>query len=390
MMWGTAARKRNYLAAFTLLGVCISVWLKGPPKNVHLHSWVKLSHHTVIPVNHGRASRNIISVGVFYFPFHRDNPNMTEKVLAYQKLDLREPTQYLNRYFTPLVNVILNWNWLLPDWTVRVYISQGHPFIPQLRKLGAEVVEMHFDPNRWARATTWRFLVEDDPHIRFWASREAESPPTFQDAAVLKHWTKETNFKMHSVQVHPAHHTWNAGSWGAMRGHLSAMLNITMAEAIERYQENIDNSGRLFGSVYGDDQFFMADEINPVSRMKEVAIAYQNDAVRSLNRTFCHYKDCAPLPPYPGRPEQDFRPSMNHVGEDEAILCHHPDPPYCRMHKFAGVKAWRMLYELCTGEDLFTQAPIAYQSAYRSPDELHECPYRSVQSSATWIKSLQR
>ena len=56
--------------------------------------------------------RRVISLNVFYFPFSRDNENITKTALDYHNLDLQEPTQYLNKYFTPLVNVILNWKWL--------------------------------------------------------------------------------------------------------------------------------------------------------------------------------------------------------------------------------------------------------------------------------------
>jgi hypothetical protein len=320
-----------------------------------------------------KEKRPVISLNVFYFPFSRDNGNITKTVLDYHNLDLQEPTQYLNKYFTPLVNVILNWRWLLPDWTVRVYISRGHPYIQNLRTLGADVVEKDFDPARWSGATAWRFMVEDDAAVDYWASRESESPPTFQDAAILKHWREHTNYALHAVHLAGAHQTWNSGLFGGVRGYLSTVLNGSVAQALQRFQEKVDSTGRNFGSRYGDDQLFLG-EIFPLIKTSEQGIAYE-----TFNRTYCNFRRCVPFPAYPGHPEEGFRASMNHVREDEAILCHHRVKPHCRLHRFEGEHAWRGIYELCTEKDFFTGLSVKGQKL-----GFHECPYKTVTAADTW------
>lgn len=318
----------------------------------------------------------VISLNVFYFPFSRDSGNISKTVMDYHNLDLEEPTQYLNKYFTPLVNVILNWKWLLPDWTVRIYISRGHPYIQNLRNLGAEVVEKDFDPARWSAATAWRFTAEDDEGVEYWASRESESPPTFQDAAILMHWTEHTNFTLHAAHMAGAHQTLNSGLFGGVRGYLSTVLNGSIAQALQRFQEKVDSTGRNFGSKYGDDQFFLA-EIWPLTKMSEQGIAYE-----TFNRTWCNFKICVPFPAYPGNPEEGFRASMNNIRPDEAILCHHPDKPYCRRHRIEGEHVWRRLYELCTEKDFFTGLPVQGQML-----GFDQCPYKTVTAADTWKDS---
>lgn len=149
------------------------------------------------------------------------------------------PENDLRAYFAPLVNVILNWRWLLPEWHVHIYISEGHPYVRQLRRLGAEVYEKDFDFTWWCEAMTGRFLAEDDPALEVWASREAESPPTLQDAIVLKHWSSCTQYLLHAVHIAPAHQTWNGGLFGARNGYISGKLSSSVEGSLKTYSDNM-------------------------------------------------------------------------------------------------------------------------------------------------------
>jgi hypothetical protein len=249
--------------------------------------------------------------------------------------------------------------------------------VGQLRKLGAEVVEKEFDPQRWCAAMTWRFLTEDDAEVTFWASRESESPPTFQDSSILQHWTQYTKDSLHVIHVLGPHQTWNGGLFGGRRGYLSRAINSSMEDAIKRFQDKIDASGRKYGSKYNDDQFFMAGMWN-AAKMHENAILYFSDKV---NRTPCTFERCQHYPDYPGKPD-GFRASMNPITETDALLCHHHEKPFCRYHRHKNEQVWRGLYELCVGEDFFTGDP-----KHEEQLGFKECPYKNVRALDTWKRS---
>jgi hypothetical protein len=330
------------------------------------------------PQRHHRGAKKVISISTFFFPFPRDDKNISAKVAAFNEFNHSDPELYLTRYSTPLVNVILNWRFLLPGWTVRIHVPMGYPLAKNLRILGADVHEHEFEPSRWCKAMTWRFLAEDDTSIDYWASRESESPPTFQDAAILKHWADSTEYSLHAIHNVGPHITWNGGLFGGKRGYLSGVLNSTLSDAIEEFAKEIDSSGQLFGSQYNDDQIFMSHiwksgKVNT----KVHGIAYESESVLASNRSFCFFNQCVPFPTSPTTEAEGFRPSMNTARQDEAILCHHRDPPYCRRHRFIRERVWLRLYELCTGLDFFTHEPAATQPT----SALKSCPYKLQTSS---------
>ena len=326
----------------------------------------------------------VISLNVFFVDFHRDED--TDKALAALAAASPKPLsreRYLNRYFLPLINNIINWKWLLPDWNVRVYISAGHPFIPQLRRLGAEVVEKPLEERRWSAATAWRFLVEDDEGIEYWGVRESESPPTYQDAAALLHWIG-TGLPLHVLAMAGQHTTWNAGHWGSRRGFLTRATNSSMAAAVDAFAAYVDatRAGYRYGSKYGDDQYFMATLWGPANMRANGIVYRDHDCVPPVNHSWCAYARCGGFPAYPGKPD-GFHASMNTVAPHELILCHHREAPYCRRHNFgARVAAWRGLYELCTGRDFMSDALLDAVDLPRLG--FTACPYTGVAAADVW------
>lgn len=356
-------------------GVALAVVSRAPPPRS--------------PPTAAATPKRVISLNVFFVSYHRDStPAEIAAALAADAAGGGGDTgRYLNRYFLPLVNVIVNWRWLLPDWTVRVYISQGHPFVGQLRALGAEVVEMPFDPVRWSAATAWRFLVEDDAGVDAWASRESEAPPTFQDAAPLLHWLR-SDLPLHNLAMVPQCLSWHAGTWGARRGFITAAINSTVAAALASMAERWRAKGsRPFGTRYGDDQAFMAEALWKQVRAHANGINYRAPAI-APNHSFCTYKHCVPFPAYPDGPGDypAFRASMNKLSPNTLVLCHHAAAPHCRRHSWPeGTQAWRGLFELCTGQDFFTGAPL--QPAQRAQLGFVGCPYDGVAAADAWAAS---
>ena len=288
---------------------------------------------------------------------------------------------YLTPYYTSLINVIINWRWLLPEWTVRVHTSKGHPFASQLRRVGAEVKEHDFDPDTWASAMLWRFLVEDDMSVDAFASREAEATPTFADAAVLRHWLR-TGLPLHAIAAAPPHVTFNGGTWGARRGFITSALNSSMADAIAAYSLIAEREdGVAFGSQYGDDQRFMAAVLWNALMPRTNGIAYRASAV---HHPWCLFRHCIRFPLSPDT-TNDFIPSMNEQSPNELILCHHSETPRCRRHEWtSGEQAWLGLYELCTGMEFFSGEPLGVN---RSRLGMPTCPYEGITSDSVWEAS---
>ena len=320
-----------------------------------------------------KRCRNVVAVSVFNVPFDRD---ATAAEVAALLASSTWTPPLVNKYTTPLVNAVLNWRWLLPDWCVRAYVARGHPIVRPLRRLGAEVVEMDFEPARWVAAMTWRFLPEDDAgRVDRWASREADSPPTYQDAAALRVWER-SGAAVSALHLRGPHMTWNGGTWAVRRGFLThgALRNATMAEALAQHRAHIDATrpDAPFGARYGDDQGFMST-LWPRINMSADGVAYVEESVRA-NRTLCYFRECTRWPPYPGSPD-GFLACMNSVWSNQLILCHYRTPPYCRKVQYApDVEAWRRLYEVCVGRDFDTDAPLAPGAAPGLPD-LPTCPY---------------
>jgi len=322
-----------------------------------------------------RRHKRVISMSVFVVGFHRDSTDEEiERALA------TGPSTYITRYSSPTFNVILNYRFLLPDWIVRVYVPRGFPLAQKYRNCGAEVVEMDFDPRLWIVGMMWRFLPEDDPEVEFWASRESDSPPTYQDSAALQHWVK-SGYPVHAILMRQLI-SWTGGAYGFRGGFLTQKINTTVAESIVTYRDFLNRTGRAspFGSKYNDDQHLMASWLAGSGvyagaegvRLQRDAIGYVH-LPKSWNRT-CQLASCVEFPEYPGKPEMDFRPADNKIDAETAILCHYREPPYCRRQRYGRTSAWRELYELCTGRDFDTDEPITGTRL----GGMTECPYKGL------------
>ena len=338
--------------------------------------------------------RRIISINVFYMRTTPNSlnlhamPNLTTMLSeAASDASSSDKTIYFNDYFRPLINVILNWQYLLPDWTVRVYINKGHPFVAQLRRVHAEVIEMEgFSPALWSAATAWRFLVEDDTSVDAWASRESESAPTYQDAALIVHWMR-TGLPIHNIALHRGHQTINAGTWGARGGYLTRILNTTMADAIQAYAASQNAKGRPFGSNYGDDQNFQSHVIFRALRHSPTKSNRLVDGVfyiaPSIPQKDCFYMYCLPFPQYPDEaPFPILRASMNRNARGGLILCHYTEAPHCRKHTTLPVDADLRLYALCTGSDFYSGKRVRGSEVQLLG--FTTCPYANVTSAPIW------
>ena len=327
--------------------------------------------------------KRVISLSVFVVPFHRD---ATEEEIA-GKLAPNAPTpSSTNRYTIPVFNAIVNWRGLLPEWTVRVNVPRGFPLASHYKDLGAEVVEHNdFHPRRWAAATTWRFLVEDDPDVEVWASRESESVPTYQDAAALRHWLASP-YAIHALLIRGTNFL-IAGTWGARRGYLTEMMGgVSMHAAVREYAHHINvTRAKPFGAAYGDDQSFMYAHVHRFN-LSQNAIGYVEEARSQSPEAYqhCKFAACVPWPVYPGSPD-GFLASANIMSQNELILCHFETPPFCRRVKFAyDVLAWRELYELCSGRSFDTRQPAPGPRL-----DMSQCPWpRPAPSVATPVQAM--
>ena len=332
--------RRLMVAAFFLTSVLMFLYQRFSQKDFLLSLGNNAVDMSLLSVGEARKADKVISYSFFSLGFTRDDPLPEKNVLNEERL--------LARY-RQLSNAIVNWRILAPDWTVRVYIMDTHPYIDQLRKLGAQVIPMPFDHTRWAAATAWRFLAEDDESLQYWVSREAESPPTFYDSMALDEWLA-SGVPVHVMHLAPAHVGWNAGLWGVKRGHISrSMNNKTMQQLLDQYAAGVEAKGRRYGSQYGEDQYFMATlwtSANP----KKNGICHQMGVGEGHE---CPFSRCMPFPLYPGPHSPAFRPQMFSPWYELLVLCHYSHVPYCRVSR-VGKNGWLELYSNVTGEDFYS------------------------------------
>jgi len=117
-----------------------------------------------------------------------------------------------------------------PGWSCRFYVdgSVPGPTVDALRSLGAEVAE---PSGRWrdVHGALWRFAVADDPTVRRFACRDADSRVGARDARAVEAWTASGRL-FHLMRDHPCHaELVLAGLWGGHAGVLPPMERLMEA-----------------------------------------------------------------------------------------------------------------------------------------------------------------
>ena len=106
---------------------------------------------------------------------------------------------------------------MYPDWDIRFYVERGHYAIPNLKKEGAQVVEM--DKVGGSRGMFWRFLPADDLRYTHFIVRDADSRLNPREVACVKDWVLSDR-DLHVIRDNPWHHKMHiiGGAWGMKTG----------------------------------------------------------------------------------------------------------------------------------------------------------------------------
>jgi tetratricopeptide (TPR) repeat protein len=142
-----------------------------------------------------------------------------------------------------------------PGWTCRFYLGDGVPSgaVDALRALGAEVAA---PPPRLRplHGAIWRFAVSDDPGVRLFACRDADSRIGPREAAAVRAWAASGR-AFHVMRDHPCHaELVLAGMWGGVAGALPPM------------DELLDRFGEASAAGRWSDQAFAAAAAWPLMR----------------------------------------------------------------------------------------------------------------------------
>ena len=130
---------------------------------------------------------------------------------------------------------------IYPDWDIRFYVERGHYAIDNLKKEGAQVVEM--DKAEGSRGMFWRFLAADDTDYTHFIARDADSRLNVRGATCVRDWVASDK-DLHVIRDHPHHH--RIRILGGALGMKTGVMD--MAEAINAWKHT---------NQYGCDENFL-------------------------------------------------------------------------------------------------------------------------------------
>jgi tetratricopeptide (TPR) repeat protein len=147
---------------------------------------------------------------------------------------------------------------LFKGWTCRVYLDDTVPqhVHRRLREAGAQLVEMNSKGPNPINPLMWRFLVIDDPSVKRFLLRDADSLLSEREAAAVEAWI-DSPFLFHHMRDYCSHtELILAGLWGGCTGILP---NIERAMS-DYSKQKAATSGRFI------DQHFLREKVWPTMR----------------------------------------------------------------------------------------------------------------------------
>ncbi|AXY55559.1 tetratricopeptide repeat protein [Acinetobacter chinensis] len=108
---------------------------------------------------------------------------------------------------------------IYPEWTCRIYLDDSVPDAVQhrLKNAGAQTVMVN-EQQKQLSGLFWRFLVMDDPDVRFFMIRDADSLISCREKAAVQAWLDSSRW-FHSMRDFYSHtELVLAGMWGGCHG----------------------------------------------------------------------------------------------------------------------------------------------------------------------------
>ena len=127
------------------------------------------------------------------------------------------------RYCETLIKNVEVARELYPAWTCRVWLDESVPqhVWQRLRQAGAQLVDM--SQEKAIFPTLWRFLVMDDPTVRRFIVRDADSLLSEREAAAVEEWLASPYWFHHMRDYFSHTELLLAGMWGGCQGVFSGV-----------------------------------------------------------------------------------------------------------------------------------------------------------------------
>lgn len=144
---------------------------------------------------------------------------------------------------------------IYPGWSVVVYHDRTVPrdIVEKLKDLNVDTRRVEERKIDYCGKHCWRFLVNDDPEMERFISRDTDSRINQREADMVYIW-EQSGKPFHVIRDHPKHlKPIMAGMWGSVRGFLPSM------EVLLRGWKNKS-------SAYGHDEEFLRYTVWPKAK----------------------------------------------------------------------------------------------------------------------------
>ncbi|WP_089605916.1 tetratricopeptide repeat protein [Acinetobacter piscicola] len=172
-------------------------------------------------------------------PFNAKNP--AENIIAFSLFG--ENPRYCE---TSVINVDLAKE-IYPDWICRFYVDDSVPenVVQRLHAKGAQIIIVN-EQQRQISGLFWRFFVMDDPTVKRFLIRDADSLVSYREQAAINEWLKSDKWfhLMHDYYSHTE--LILAGMWGGCQGVLNGL---------EKQIQQFLNTGHYLNSRVADQHF---------------------------------------------------------------------------------------------------------------------------------------
>ena len=147
---------------------------------------------------------------------------------------------------TSLINVDLCKE-IYPEWTCRFYVDQSVPehIRQRLEEKGAQVV-LVTEKQKEISGLFWRFFVMDDPEVKHFLIRDADSLVSYREKAAVDEWLKSGKW-FHTMRDFYSHtELILAGMWGGAQG---------VFKGIEQHIHQYIQTGRFLNNRVMDQHY---------------------------------------------------------------------------------------------------------------------------------------
>ncbi|WP_312759257.1 tetratricopeptide repeat protein [Pantoea brenneri] len=216
----------------------------------------------------------------------RQGPRVAFPAAQPEPIDLSQPQQNViafclygdqPRYCETLIKNVEVAPQLFPGWVCRIYLDDSVPQHVWQRLDQPHVERVDMSQEKTLFPTLWRFLVMDDPSVKRFIVRDADSLLSEREAAAVNAWLASPYWFHHMRDYFSHTELLLAGMWGGCHG-VFQQVEQTMREFIAQYR----------GSERFTDQYFLKTALWPTVR----------ESILNHDELF-HFHQAQPWPAHP-------------------------------------------------------------------------------------------